>query len=114
MIDIYGIKNCNTLKKALDWLNENNKPYTFHDFKKEGVSAEKLASWAEKVNWEQLVNKKGTTWRALEENEQKKAGSKDGAFAIMQEKTSVIKRPVIEVNGKILLGFDEEVYKEAF
>lgn len=114
MIDIYGIKNCNTVKKALDWLTENNKPYTFHDFKKEGVSAQKLAEWSDKVNWEQLVNKKGTTWRTLEESEQKNAANKDGAFAVMQEKTSVIKRPVIEVDGKVLLGFDEELYKKTF
>ena len=113
MIDIYGIKNCNTVKKALDWLNENNKAYTFHDFKKEGVSAEKLTEWSQKVNWEQLVNKKGTTWKQLEDARKAEVTNIDAAFILMQEKTSVIKRPVIETNGKVLLGFDEEMYSKS-
>lgn len=108
---VYGIKNCNTVKSALDWLKKNKVEFEFHDYKKSGITASKLADWSKQVGWESLVNKRGTTWRLLDEAVQKKIISEKAAIALMLEKTSVIKRPLIEKNGKvILLGFDENEY----
>jgi len=111
---VYGIKNCNTVKSALDWLKKNNVEFEFHDYKKAGITAAKLGEWSKQVGWESLVNKRGTTWRQLEEAEQKKVTNEKAAIALMLEKNSVIKRPLLEKNGKvILLGFDEPAYKKA-
>lgn len=107
---IYGIKNCNTVKKALTWLDENNVSYTFHDFKKEGVSLDKLQAWEQQVGWEPLVNKRGTTWRQLSPEAQNAVVDAASANALMQEKTSVIKRPVVESPAGIILGFDAAEY----
>jgi len=114
MIDVYGIPNCNTVKKALDWLNENKISFTFHNFKKEGVNEVDLKKWIAVVGWEALVNKKGTTWRQLEEATQKKITNEKAAIGLMMEKTSVIKRPVVVLKDKIVLGFDEAVYQKSF
>ncbi|GGH04938.1 arsenate reductase [Parapedobacter pyrenivorans] len=108
---VYGIKNCNTVKKALTWLEDNAISYTFHDFKKEGISEEKLLTWENQIGWEPLVNKRGTTWRQLSSEEQTAVIDSDSANALMQAKTSVIKRPVIESKGGIIVGFDESEYK---
>jgi transcriptional regulator, Spx/MgsR family len=108
---VYGIKNCNTVKKALTWLEENKISYTFHDFKKEGVSEEKLVEWEKHTGWEPLVNKRGTTWRQLSPAEQLAVVDAASANQLMQAKTSVIKRPVIETPRGIVVGFDESEYK---
>lgn len=110
---MYGIKNCNTVKSAIDWLNKNKIGVEFHDYKKLGITEAKLSEWCKQVGWERLVNKRGTTWRQLDEAIQKKVTNEKSAIALMMEKTSVIKRPVIEKNGKvILLGFDEAEYEK--
>jgi arsenate reductase len=110
---LYGIKNCNTVKSAVDWLKKNNIEFEFHDYKKSGISGAKLKEWAKQMGWESLVNKRGTTWRQLDESVQKKTTNEKAAIELMMEKTSVIKRPLIEQNGKvILLGFDEEEYEK--
>ncbi len=110
---LYGIKNCNTVKSAVDWLKKNEVEFEFHDYKKSGIMASKLSEWSKQVGWESLVNKRGTTWRQLDEVVQKKITSEKAAIALMLEKTSVIKRPLIEKNGKVvLLGFDEGEYKK--
>lgn len=111
---VYGIKNCNTVKKALDWLEKNHIDYEFHDFKKLGISEPKLEEWASKLDWESLINKRGTTWKQLDSAQQFAANSKDEAFKLMQEKTSVIKRPVIETERGIFLGFDDVAYRKFF
>jgi arsenate reductase len=112
---VYGIKNCNTVKSALEWLNKNNIEFEFHDYKKSGVTQAKLSEWSKQVGWETLVNKRGTTWRQLDESIQKKVTNEKGSIALMLEKTSVIKRPLVERNGKvILLGFNEAEYKKKF
>lgn len=112
---IYGIKNCNTVKSALDWLKKKKIEFEFHDYKSKGITEAKLKAWSKQVGWESLVNKRGTTWRQLDEATQKKITSEKAAIALMLEKTSVIKRPLIEENGKVLaLGFDEAVYKKQF
>ncbi|WP_207422172.1 ArsC family reductase [Desertivirga brevis] len=105
---IYGIKNCDTVKKALKWLDDKGVQYEFHDFKKLGVSTEKLSEWSALVGYEALVNKKGTTWKKLSQEEQQSIISEESAFQLMQDKTSIIKRPVIEKEGKIALGFNPE------
>ncbi|WP_140938252.1 Spx/MgsR family RNA polymerase-binding regulatory protein [Sphingobacterium lumbrici] len=110
MVEIYGIKNCNTVKKALDWLTEHEITYTFHDFKKEPVQEEKLIEWTEKVSWEQLVNKKGTTWRKLTKEEQDNVNDISSAIRVLLVNNSMIKRPIIEYNNLVLLGFDDNVY----
>lgn len=110
---IYGIKNCNTVKSAIDWLNKNKVAFEFHDYKKTGITAAKLSGWCKQVGWESLINKRGTTWRQLEEADQKKVINEKSAIALLIEKTSVIKRPLIEQDGKVLLlGYDEDVYEK--
>lgn len=106
---IYGIPNCNTVKKTLDWFRLHEIDFDFHDFKKLGVDQLKLEEWSEHLGWEALLNKRGTTWKMLSPEIQNSITSKDSAFKLMQEKVSVIKRPVIETgSGSVLLGFNEE------
>lgn len=106
---VYGIPNCNTVKKARTWLDEQGVPFVFHDYKKQGVPADRLDDWIKQVGWEVLVNRQGTTWRQLDEAT--KAGVTDAASAkaLMLLQASVIKRPVIELGGRVLaVGFDEK------
>lgn len=109
---IYGIKNCGSVKKALTWLEEQGISYTFHDYKKEGVTAEKLREWSNKVGWEVLLNKRGTTWRKIPTEEQERVVDADSAIRLLAEHTSAIKRPVIEHGPAVLVGFDEALYAE--
>lgn len=109
---VYGIPNCNTVKKALLWLKDKNISYSFHDFKKSGITAAKLNAWSKEVGWEQLLNKKGLTWRNLPLKEKEEVTDQKSAVRIMMERPSVIKRPVIEYNGKIVVGYDDDLYKE--
>lgn len=109
MITVYGIPNCNSVKKAIDLLKKRGIAFTFHDFKKQGVETGMLKKWAEQVDWTVLLNKKGTTWRSLTEAQQASASQAAGAFQLMTEKPSVIKRPVVESKGKVIcVGFDEQ------
>lgn len=110
---VYGIKNCNTVKSALDWLVKHRVEFTFHDYKKSGITDAKLKEWIKQIGWESLVNKKGTTWKQLDDAVKVSVTNQAAAIALMKDKTSVIKRPLIEVDGKVLaLGFDEDNYKE--
>ncbi len=109
---VYGIKNCDTVKKALKWLESHNIDFEFHDFKKSGISNEKLKEWSTKLGWEPLLNKRGTTWKKLDAETQNRIINENDAFKLMQEKTSVIKRPVIENGQDILIGFDENTYQQ--
>lgn len=109
---VYGIKNCNTVKKALDWLTENGIPFEFHDYKKQGITVEKLSEWAGRVGWEPLLNRKGTTWRQLEPEVRESVTGEEAALALMAAKTSVIRRPLIESDQGLLLGFDEAQYAD--
>jgi len=112
---VYGIKNCNTVKSALDWLKNHKVEFEFHDYKSKGITESKLKGWSKQVGWESLVNKRGTTWRQLDEKVQAKVTSESAAIALMIEKTSVIKRPLIEEDGKVIaLGFDEKEYGKKF
>jgi len=112
-IDMYGIANCDTLKKARRWLKERNITYTFHDYKKEGIELSTLATWSEQVTWETLLNKRGTTWRKLSEPE-KEGLNQSKALDLLAQHTSMIKRPILVVDDKIWVGFSEEVYAGIF
>lgn len=113
VLKLYGIPNCNTVKKARDWLNTNHVAHQFHDFKKQGASADILNNWLAQTSREQLINRAGLTWRGLQTSEKDNITDNASAIALMQAKTSLIKRPVLEKDGKILyLGFDEASYKE--
>jgi arsenate reductase (glutaredoxin) len=110
---VYGIKNCNTVKSALDWLKKKNIDFEFHDYKTKGITTEKLTNWSKQVGWESLVNKKGTTWRQLDDATKEKTINEAAVIGLMLEKTSIIKRPLLEQKGKIVtLGFDEDQYEK--
>ena len=111
---IYGIKNCDTMKKARAWLDKHGVDYAFHDYKTDGVARDKLERWAAKAGWETLLNRAGTTFRKLPDKD--KAGlTEKKAIALMLKQPSMIKRPVIELGGgKLLVGFSPESYKAAF
>ncbi len=114
MKTVYAIPNCNTVKKALDWLKANKLFYAFHDYKKLGITSTKLTAWSKEIGWEALINKKGATWRQLPKEIQESITTQKTAIALMMEKTSIIRRPLIEENEKILvIGFDESEYKKA-
>jgi arsenate reductase len=106
---IYGIKNCDTMKKARGWLDGHGIAYSFHDYKTEGIAKDKLQRWCDELGWEVLLNRAGTTFRKLPH------GDKDGlnerkALALMQAQPSMIKRPVLDRGGKLLVGFKPEIY----
>jgi len=111
---LYGIPNCNTVKKARTWLTENGIDIPFHDFKKQGISEELLKSWMKQIGWEKLVNRQGTTWRQLPDEAKAAVRDETSAIRLMLEKSSTIKRPVLEMDGKIILGFDEAAYQSLF
>ena len=111
---VYGITNCNTVKKALDWLKENHVNYEFHDFKKLGVSTEKLKEWNDKAGYEKFLNKQGLTWKQLDPEVKESVKSATEALILLQQKTSMIKRPVIEDGSFLFFGFDENVYAQHF
>ena len=106
MITLYGIPNCDTVKKARAWLSEHGQAYTFHDFKKQGVPPGQLARWTQSAGWEKLLNRQGTTWRKLDAAAQ--AAVVDGASAqsLMRANASAIKRPVVDWGQDITVGFD--------
>jgi arsenate reductase len=113
-VTIYGIPNCDTTKKAISLLNKNKIAFTFHDYKQQGISKEKLAQWCSLKNWELIFNKRSTTWRALEEAEQSKIIDQASAIKLMMKQNSIIKRPVIEFNGILVIGFNENELKGLF
>ena len=111
MTTIYGIKNCDTMKRAFAWLRDHSIDYEFHDYKKAGVSADMLESWTSQAGWEKLLNTRGTTWRKLSE-EQRADMSEKKAQQLMQQQPSLIKRPVLSHGSKILVGFDDKAYQQ--
>ncbi|MES2807098.1 MAG: Spx/MgsR family RNA polymerase-binding regulatory protein [Bacteroidota bacterium] len=111
---VYGITNCNTVKKALDWFKANQVMYEFHDFKKLGVSPEKLQDWDGKAGYEKFLNKQGTTWKQLDQETKDAVKTNADALKLLEHKTSMIKRPVIEDGGFLFFGFDEATYKDHF
>jgi arsenate reductase len=111
-IHMFAIPNCDTVKKARDWLDQHGVAYTFHDYKKQGADPERLARWVEAAGWETVLNRRGTTFRALPDSD--KADLDAGkAVAIMAAHPSCIKRPVVEHAGGLLVGFDAQAWEEA-
>ncbi|SDF60161.1 transcriptional regulator, Spx/MgsR family [Mucilaginibacter pineti] len=111
---VYGITNCNTVKKALDWLKTNKVDYDFQDFKKLGVSNDKLQEWDSKAGYEKFMNKQGLTWKQLDPAVKESVKTTADALQLLQQKTSMIKRPVIEDGDFLFFGFDEKVYADHF
>jgi len=112
-ITIYGIKNCDTMKKARAWLDQHGIDYAFHDYKTAGIHREHLEAWAKKVGWETLLNRAGTTFRKLPDKD-KDVKTAAKAIALMLDQPSMIKRPVLDLgDGKLLVGFKPEAYKDA-
>lgn len=110
---MYGIKNCDTIKKARKWLEDNNVEFEFHDVRKDGLSAKKLESWIKAVGWETLLNKRGTTWRQLPDDVKDNV-DQNSAKQIMLENPAIIKRPVLEANGQLYVGFNKDQYQKIF
>jgi arsenate reductase (glutaredoxin) len=112
-VTIYGIKNCDTMKKARAWLDQHAIAYAFHDYKSAGVDRGALEAWAKQVGWETLLNRAGTTFRALPD-EKKEGLSEKKAVALMLAQPSMIKRPVLTIGDRMLVGFKPEQYGMAF
>ena len=112
-VTIYGIKNCDTMKKARAWLDAHGVAYAFHDYKAAGIERGRLETWAHEVGWETLLNRAGTTFRALSDKD-KDGLTEKKAIALMLAQPSMIKRPVLDVGGKPLVGFKSEQYGKKF
>lgn len=113
VITLYGIKACDTIKKARTWLDEHGVEYQFHDYKKEGIDAASLTRWCDEHGWETILNKRGTTYRKLDDAD-KQDIDQTKAIALMQANPSMIKRPVLDIGSKRLVGFKPEWYAAAF
>ena len=113
-ITLYGIPNCDTVKKARTWLAAQHHDFTFHDFKKQGLERATVEAWLAQLPWDVLVNKKGTTWRAL--SDERKTATVDAASALelMLENPSIIKRPVLDKDGKYSVAFSDAQYSAIF
>ena len=111
-IALYGIPNCDTVKKARNWLDANGLAYSFHDYKKEGADPARLAKWADAVGWEPLLNRAGTTFRKLDEADKADIDAAK-ALALMAAQPSLIKRPVVEYRGGLLVGFKPDQWAAA-
>ncbi|MES2560792.1 MAG: arsenate reductase [Bacteroidota bacterium] len=105
---IYGIKNCDTMKKAFTWLEENGVAYTFHDYKEKGITKQKIEHWLKHAPLTTIVNLKSTTYRSLSDTQKKAINNPAKAIKLMMEHTSLIKRPVVETGHEVLVGFDPE------
>jgi arsenate reductase len=111
---LYGIPNCDTVKKARTWLSDNGHDFTFHDFKKQGLSRELVQGWLKDLDWETLVNRKGMTWRNLSDERKAQIKDADSAIELMLENPSVIKRPVLQGIGQVSVGFSADQFASKF
>ena len=110
---VYGIRNCDTMKKAFAWFEQREVAYEFHDYKKEGIEAAKLKQWAARAGWETLANTRGTTWRKIPDAQ--KAGLTEArALALLAQNPSAIRRPIVEHGAQLLVGFDPAQFDAAF
>lgn len=115
MIVMYGIKNCDTIKKARRWLEANNVDYRFHDYRTDGIDADLMQKFIAELGWEALLNTRGTTWRKMDETLRASINNADSAAALMVEMPAIIKRPLLCAPGKpMLLGFKETSYERYF
>jgi len=109
MTTLYGIRSCDTVKKAIKWLDDNNLEYTFVDFRKDGVSSKQIQTWIDILSWDILVNKRSTTWRGLSDD-----AKSNLSVDMIQENPTLIKRPVLERSDQVYVGFKKEIYDEIF
>ena len=108
-LTLYGIPNCDTVKKARTWLGEHQLPYAFHDFKKQGLTTEQVLAWSRQLPWEQLLNKRGTTWRGLSAEQQHSVTDAASAAVLMAAQPSLVKRPVVAwPDGSLSVGFSAD------
>ncbi len=112
-VTIYGIKNCDTMKKARTWLEDHGVAYAFQDYKAEGIDKASLERWSKEVGWEVLLNRAGTTFRKLPDAQRENVTEKK-AIALMLDQPSMIKRPVLDIGGKLIVGFKPDVYAKQF
>ena len=110
---LYGISNCDTIKKAKNWLELNNIDYKFHDFRKQGLEPEIIKGWLTQIAWDKLLNKRSTTWRNLEPKVQQSVNA-ENIIQLLVENPTLIKRPVLNVNGIINVGFNADTYQGIF
>ena len=111
---VYGIPNCDTTQKAIAWLKKQEINFVFHNYREAGITAAKLNEWSRMAGWEKILNKKSTTWRSLTPGQQATVTSQKAAVEIMLTHHSIIKRPVIEYNNKIIAGYNEALYVQEF
>ncbi len=113
-VTIYGIPNCDQVKKARSWLEAHQLEYAFHDFKKQGLSAAMARSWIDAAGIDRVINRRGTTWRALDEARKALVDKPSGAVTLVTENPSLVKRPVLECHGSLTIGFDPDTYASLF
>lgn len=118
IITLFGIPNCDTVKKARTWLEQHAVPFTFHNFKKDGLTSEQVDTWLQKIDFATLINRKGTSWRALSEEQKSNADQLDVAKTLILSNPSLIKRPVLQIQNEQLhhvgVGFNEQLYLTIF
>jgi len=112
-ITLYGIANCDTIKKARGWLREHDIDHVFHDYRKQGVNAEQLNSMARELGWEAMLNRRGTTWRAVPEDARAQI-DEASALDLMLDNPAIIKRPILDAEGRLYIGFSSQQYQEIF
>lgn len=113
MIKLFGIPNCDTIKKAKKWLEQNNIEYTFHDYRKDGVNSEMVNNFCQQLDWQQVLNKRGTTYRQLDDATKENLNA-ESAVALLVEQPAMIKRPILEKNGEFHVGFKADQYQSIF
>jgi Spx/MgsR family transcriptional regulator len=113
MIILYGISNCDTVRKARNWLKERGIEHTFHDFRKDGLNPVQLRAWVAELGWETLVNKRGTTWRKLPEQTRTHM-DETLALAVMEDQPAIIKRPLLATGEQLIVGFSADQYRQIF
>ena len=113
MIIMYGIKNCDTIKKARKFLETNNIEYEFHDFREDGLNPIQLRAWLKELDWDKVINKRSTTWRNLPD-ETKESMDETLAMVVAEQQPTIIKRPVLEMADNVVIGFSEKSYTELF
>lgn len=113
MVNLFGISNCDTVRKARNWLKQNNIEHRFHDFRKEGLETEQIQVWVKNLGWEKLLNKRGTTWRQLPDTDKENL-DQESAIKLMARHPTLIKRPVLEYDKKIDVGFSQQQFQQIF
>jgi arsenate reductase len=113
MITIYGIKNCDTMKKAMRWLDDHGVEYRFHDYRKDGLDSKTLRAWEKELGWEVLLNRRGMLWRKLPESI-RNAINRKSALQCMEDNPGIIKRPVLDLGQRRVVGFKPEEYQQLF